>query len=94
MNLHLSVKNNSEQINQKLMAVIFPLLILGIFFITTARTNCVNRVRATSNELTNIFSVLLEGLQMLCTSQSFQKLLRSTLQNIKKGIEFSFSQDQ
>lgn len=39
------------------MALIFPLLILGIFFITSARTNCANRVCATSNELTNIFSV-------------------------------------
>lgn len=37
-----------------------------------------------SNELTNTFSVLLEGLQMLYSSHSLQKLLRSALQNIKK----------
>lgn len=49
---------------------------------------------SSSNELTDTFSVLLEGLQMLCASHSLQKLLISALQNIKKGIEFSFSQEQ
>jgi len=89
-------KTPTDEINQKSIAVIFPLLILGIFFIFTERTNGVSRVRALILVVISLqiyFSVLLEGLQMLYASHSLQKLLRSALQNIKKGIEFSFSQD-
>lgn len=42
----LKKKNLTDCINQKLFTVIFPLLILWIFFIVAARTNFVSRIRA------------------------------------------------
>lgn len=93
----LKKKTLTDSINQKLFTVIFPLLILWIFFIIGARTNCARRIRAVILVVMSLQILFLfcwrdckcSTLVIACKSCSEVHCKTS-----KKRIEFSFSQDE